>query len=277
MAIFFAGGDPDELENLLPHREGPLGDTVGEKMLAAMASIDWTYRGGDRDDASRWPPGDGRRCRSSGSIQSLIGIAGIATFIYQDHPRSIELLDKNLRVRARGRLAARRLVGQPLARRRAVAAGDLAGFDRSVRDVDERVPDVGHGAGAGTRYASDFSAPPWPRPATSRVRRRRSARHPRTPARSRRAIACTSAGGRSSNIAEGSYEDAIATADTILARYPEMVSFAFVRSRCYKARSLAALGRLERRDGGRSRGARDHASRIARRPARGGVARGGGD
>lgn len=243
MAVFFEGGARYELANLVPHREGPIDDTLGAKAIAAMAAIDWTYRGGPRDACC----GTAIRAMEDGQLlgddQSLIAIAGIATLIYQDHPRSIEFLDKNLQfAREAGSLLGVSSVslwrGAALLQR-----GDLAGAIEAIETSTAEFRIWGMGAGAG-RYASGFLTAALAEAGDIEGAKKAFARSSDTGGfeESNRIYL----GGRASiEFAEGRHEDVIATADEIRARYPEMVGFAFVRSQAYKARSLAALGRLE--------------------------------
>lgn len=243
MAIFFAGGDPNELENLLEHREGPLGDTVGEKMMAAMASIDWTYRGGDRDDCIELAS----RAMDDGEIfrldPSLIGIAGIATFIYHDHPRAIELLDANLRAaRELGSLLGVSSVslwrGAALLLR-----GDLPASIEQFETAMSEFRMWGMGPG-GTRYAVGYhcAALTW---AGELDRARELIKTSEDTGEVEEGNRLYLGGRQILEHAEGRFEEAIATGDLILSRFPDNVSSAFARARLLKARSLHQLGRTE--------------------------------
>jgi tetratricopeptide (TPR) repeat protein len=52
MAVFFGAGDPDSLRRLEPYRRRRIGDGVGAKMLAAVASREWSYSGGSSEACS---------------------------------------------------------------------------------------------------------------------------------------------------------------------------------------------------------------------------------
>lgn len=243
MAIFFAGGDPEELKNLHPHREGPLGDTVGEKMMAAMASIDWTYRGGDRDACIALAS----RAMDDGEIfaldPSLIGIAGIATFIYQDHPRSLDLLDADLRAaRASGSLLGVSSVS--LWRGAALLLqGDLPASIEQLETAMSEFRMWGMGPG-GTRYAVGFMAT-----ALSEVGELDRARELISSSEDTGEVEEGNriylGGQLALQFADGQFAEAVVTADKLLERFPDTVNSAIVRARLLKARSLHRLGRSD--------------------------------
>ena len=63
VAVLFGEGEPKTLERLQPHRSVDRAAGPGAKMLAAMAAIDWVYRGGPADEIAAlaldaWAGGD---------------------------------------------------------------------------------------------------------------------------------------------------------------------------------------------------------------------------
>ncbi|MDN5934477.1 MAG: peptide-methionine (R)-S-oxide reductase, partial [Pseudonocardia sp.] len=133
MAVFFGGGEPATLRRLEPHRTLPVPETLGGKMLAAVAAQEWAYAGGPSDACAELS----LQALAGGDLLvadfELLGITALVTLVLADSTAAREAMDAALSdAHRRGSLFARSAVSLwgGFAQLR---TGQLADAERSIR------------------------------------------------------------------------------------------------------------------------------------------------
>jgi len=154
IAVYFGGGELDELDWLDALRSplGPGEHGVGARMLAAMAAVDWAYRGGGAEETTALA----REALASGDLVAadpgLLGVVAMIVLTLADREEALAAweaarADAHRRGSLLGISAINGWHGFALYRR-----GDLDGADRLTASAVEEVARWGYGDDARTFF-----------------------------------------------------------------------------------------------------------------------------